>query len=85
MTPEQAAIDLYPEVLRSDIEEAHTWQYDLINNGVYKSGFATTAQAYERNVVALFEALDRAEKHLQGQKDGPYWFGKTMTEVDIRL
>lgn len=85
MTPEQAAIDLYPEALRSDIEEAHSWQYDLINNGVYKSGFATTAQAYERNVVALFEALDRAEKHLQGQKDGPYWFGKTMTEVDIRL
>lgn len=78
-------IDIYPEALRADIEDAHKWQYDLINNGVYKSGFATTAQAYEHNVVALFEALDRVEKHLQGQKEGPYYFGKTLTEVDIRL
>lgn len=78
-------IDLYPEALRNDIEDAHKWQYDLINNGVYKSGFATTAEAYERNVVALFEALDKAEKHLSEQKEGPYWFGKQLTEVDIRL
>ncbi|KAK3179491.1 S-glutathionyl-(chloro)hydroquinone reductase [Lecanicillium sp. MT-2017a] len=78
-------IHLYPKDLSEQIEEAHKWQYDLINNGVYKSGFATTADAYERNVTALFEALDRAEKHLQQQKDGPYYFGKNMTEVDIRL
>ncbi|KAM3509456.1 hypothetical protein MY11210_006305 [Beauveria gryllotalpidicola] len=78
-------IDIYPEALRSDIEDAHKWHYDLINNGVYKSGFATTAEAYERNVIALFEALDQVEKHLQGQKEGPYYFGKTLTEVDIRL
>jgi putative glutathione S-transferase len=77
-------IDLYPEHLRSKIDEDDEWTYDLINNGVYKSGFATTAEAYEKNVVALFEALDRAEKHLSSQ-DGPYWFGKEMTEVDIRL
>ncbi|XWX00875.1 hypothetical protein V2A60_008898 [Cordyceps javanica] len=82
---EHRGIDIYPEALRNDIEEAHKWQYDLINNGVYKSGFATTAQAYERNVVALFEALDRVEKHLREQKQGPYYFGQTLTEVDIRL
>lgn len=79
------SVNLYPEELREKIEETHTWTYDLINNGVYKSGFATTAEAYEKNVVALFEALDRAEKHLAGQTEGPYYFGKTITEADIRL
>ncbi|CRK15237.1 hypothetical protein BN1708_011405 [Verticillium longisporum] len=77
----------YPEHLRKEIDEADEWTYDKINNGVYKSGFATTQDAYERNVVALFEALDRAEAHLAAKKegDGPYWFGNELTEVDIRL
>lgn len=79
------SVVLYPESLRSQIDETNTWTYDLINNGVYKSGFATTAEAYERNVVALFGALDKAEKHLSAQKDGPYYFGKAITEADIRL
>ena len=79
-----ASVDLYPAALRSEIEDTHTWQYDQINNGVYKSGFATTQAAYERNVLTVFAALDRAEKHLSSTA-GPFWFGETLTEVDIRL
>lgn len=77
-------LDLYPEDLRQAIDTAHEWQYDQINNGVYKSGFATTQTAYERNVLRLFEALAVAEEHLSTNK-GPYWFGDRLTEVDIRL
>ena len=80
------SVVLYPSDLQTQIEEAHTWIYDLINNGVYKSGFATTFDAYERSVTALFSALDRAEAHLaEYAAKGPYWFGDRLTEVDVRL
>ena len=49
---------------------------------MYKSGFATTQQAYEAAVVPLFQSLDRLEKILDG-KD--YLVGGRLTEADIRL
>ncbi|PHH86148.1 hypothetical protein CDD83_10648 [Cordyceps sp. RAO-2017] len=81
---EHRAVDLYPPALRARIDEANEWTYDLINNGVYKAGFATTAAAYERHVTALFAALDRAERQLASQK-GPYFLGDALTELDVRL
>jgi putative glutathione S-transferase len=75
-------LEYYPEEHRKEIDEINDWVYHTINNGVYKSGFATSQEAYESNVKPLFESLDRVEKLLHG-KD--YLVGNTLTEADIRL
>lgn len=74
--------DYYPEHLRNEIDQINTRIYDTVNNGVYKSGFATTQAAYEDAVVPLFETLDWLEERLQTQR---YLMGKQITEADWRL
>jgi putative glutathione S-transferase len=70
--------------LQKEIETTNEWTYNDINNGVYKSGFATTQEAYEKAVTTLFNSLDRVEKHLS-ETEGPYYYGKNITEADVRL
>lgn len=81
---EHQKVDLLPKDLEKQIDAANDWIYPMINNGVYRSGFATAQEAYEKAVTEVFEGLDRVETQLQ-TSGGPYWFGKQMTEVDVRL
>ncbi|WP_105903187.1 glutathione S-transferase family protein [Vibrio gangliei] len=74
--------DYYPQDLRSDIDEWNEFVYPNINNGVYKTGFATTQQAYEDAFDKLFAALDNVESHLAHQR---YLVGEQITEADWRL
>ncbi len=74
--------DYWPETLRDDIEAFNARIYSDINNGVYKSGFATTQTAYDMAVTALFDALDWIEDHLSRNR---YIMGDTLTEADWRL
>ena len=75
-------LDLYPDSLRSDIDQWNEFIYEPVNNGVYKSGFATTQAAYDEAVVNLFEHLDRLEERLTTHR---YLVGDLITEADIRL
>ncbi len=74
--------DFYPEALRAEIDEVNARVYDTLNNGVYKSGFATTQEAYEEAVTALFDTLDWLEARLSQSR---YLVGNQITEADWRL
>ena len=76
---------LCPEELKDDIDAMIDANYESVNNGVYKSGFARTQDAYNAAVTSLFERLDELEIHLEGRE----WLigdGKgVLTEADICL
>lgn len=74
--------DYWPEAMRDDIEEVNARIYSNVNNGVYKSGFATTQQAYDAAVAPLFETLDWLEDRLAHNR---YLMGDRVTEADWRL
>ncbi|RDW89128.1 glutathione S-transferas-like protein [Coleophoma cylindrospora] len=76
--------DFYPENLRAQIDEIGKWMQDEVNTGVYKAGFASDQETYEKNVVPVFNALNKLEKILS-QGKGPYLLGDVLTELDIRL
>jgi putative glutathione S-transferase len=74
--------DFYPPPLRAEIDRLNAKVYDNVNNGVYRSGFATTQEAYEEAVATLFETLDELEERLGRQR---YLAGERITEADWRL
>ena len=78
----EAALDFYPEEMRGEIDRINTEVYDNLNNGVYKCGFATTQEAYEEALTAVFGTLERLEEVLGRQR---YLAGGRITEADWRL
>ena len=75
-------MDLCPADLREKIDATIDAIYEPINNGVYRSGFATTQEAYEQAITGLFDALDYYDSVLAGSR---YLCGNSMTEADIFL
>jgi len=75
-------LDLYPETLQTEIDVWNDFIYPNINNGVYRSGFASTQVAYEEAYEQLFSALDKVEEQLGKHR---YLTGDTITEADWRL
>ena len=75
-------LDFYPETMRAAIDDANEFVYHTINNGVYKSGFATSQEAYTEAYNALFHALDKVDEMLGQQR---FIAGDALTEADWRL
>ncbi|MBO9399798.1 glutathione S-transferase family protein [Shimia sp. R9_3] len=75
-------LDFWPEAERDAIEAVNVRIYDTVNNGVYKSGFATSQAAYDAAVHPLFDTLDWLEERLSQNR---YLMGDHITEADWRL
>ena len=76
---------LFPVSLRKEIDAMIDANYESVNNGVYKSGFARTQSAYDEAVMTLFHRLDQLEEHLTNRD---WLVGEgigQLTEADVCL
>ena len=56
--------------------------YENVNNGVYKTGFATSQKSYTESFMKLFECLEELEQRLSITR---FLLGDKITEADWRL
>ena len=84
---EYAELDLYPKEKRHEIDEINSWIHDNINSGVYKTGFSTKQEIYDKEVANVFNHLDMVEQILAKNKESfnSFLIGNKLTEADIRL
>ena len=77
------SIDLYPVDLQSEIDALNESIYPRLNNGVYRTGFATTQISYQQAFHDVFSQLDELEERLSDGRT--FLLGEQLTEADIRL
>ncbi|GAB4820715.1 hypothetical protein N2152v2_007761 [Parachlorella kessleri] len=75
-------VDLYPADLEMEIVAWNDRIYHAVNNGVYRSGFATSQPAYDKAQQELYATLDELEERLAKQR---FVCGDRITEADLRL
>ena len=69
---------------RDKIDAVTPWLQSDVNAGVYKAGFASSQEDYDKNVIPVFGALNKLEKII-AINGGPFVLGRHLTELDIRL
>ncbi len=76
---------LLPAGLVGDVDAMIDANYESVNNGVYKCGFARTQEAYDDAADVLFGRLEELDDHLEGRK----WLVGAgegqLTEADVCL
>lgn len=79
---QNSALDLYPEDLKSAIDEWNDKIYHGVNNGVYRCGFAQSQEAYDQACDELFTTLNEIDAVLETNR---YLCGDRATLADVRL
>jgi len=75
-------VTLLPGQLADKVDATIDEIYEPVNNGVYRSGFARSQEAYDEAVGELFTKLDELDQRLA---DHRYICGDVLTEADICL
>ena len=73
---------LVPDALAREIDDLNDRIYKAINNGVYRTGFAQSQEAYEAGIETMFETFAELDARLA---DRPYLMGQDPLEPDYRL
>jgi putative glutathione S-transferase len=73
---------LFPKGREQEIEAMMQTNYEPIQNGVYKAGFAANQEAHEEAVRPMFARLDELEQLLGRQR---YLLGNEVTAADWYL
>lgn len=80
--PSNGDITLYPDDLRSEIDELNDQIYSGLANGVYRAGLARSQRHYDEAVADVFDMLDLLETRLAR---GRLMFGRRLTIADLVL
>eukprot|EP00168_Porphyra_purpurea_P010472 TRINITY_DN2594_c0_g1_i1.p3 TRINITY_DN2594_c0_g1~~TRINITY_DN2594_c0_g1_i1.p3 ORF type:complete len:178 (+),score=72.86 TRINITY_DN2594_c0_g1_i1:736-1269(+) len=75
-------VELLPKDRADSILELAQSFYNNVNNGVYRCGFATTQEAYDKAFGELFAELDRLNEHLSTRR---FMAGRELSLADVRL
>jgi putative glutathione S-transferase len=75
-------VDLVPEEHVEQINALNKRTYETINNAVYRAGFTSEQEPYERVVAEMFATLDELDDRLAERR---YLFGERPVETDWRL
>jgi putative glutathione S-transferase len=76
------ASELYPAALRGAIDAMIDANYEAVNNGVYRAGFAREQAAYDEAVTQLFARLGELDAHLASRR---HLVGNQLTLADVAL
>lgn len=74
--------EVLPEPMRDEIDALNDRIYRAVNNGVYRTGFAVSQEAYDAGIELMFETFDELDARLAGQ---PFLMGDAPLEPDYRL
>lgn len=76
-----AGVDLRPIGMEEELEKATKQWFDLLWNGGYKCGFATSQLAYDEAAADVLKGLADMNEHLASNS---YLVGDSITEVDVK-